>query len=74
MDNMDKVKHPPKKELCRELGALKRWACVDLTYIEGNDAEGKNKIRNLVEFLRITPFNHDVVSILLPSPLPFKWK
>lgn len=66
MDAMDEVYLKGTVPPCMELAAFNHWACVGLEYIMGNDADGKNQIRQLVEFLRIKSLYQDVVSVLLP--------
>jgi len=50
MDAMDEVYLKGTVPPCMELAAFNHWACVGLEYIMGNDADGKNQIRQLVEF------------------------
>lgn len=62
IDSFDTIK-PSAILNCKRIGAFNRWATISWDAIKGNNALARNKIVEVVNFLRYAPFDQDVVSI-----------
>ena len=62
MDSIDLMK-PTAVLKCMHLGAFKRWATFSWDFIEADVAATKNRLQKVVNFLRYSPFDQDVVSV-----------